>query len=65
MRKGLPCVQGLEGLLQNVEEEASREGHFEGRPALNGAPSAPSSTGRHGKLGGAADWLHMARAPTA
>ncbi|EIE21290.1 hypothetical protein COCSUDRAFT_57193 [Coccomyxa subellipsoidea C-169] len=58
-------VQGLEGLLQNVEEEASREGHFERLPALNGAPSAPSSTGRHGKLGSAADWLHMARAPTA
>ncbi|BDA51119.1 hypothetical protein COCOBI_17-3390 [Coccomyxa sp. Obi] len=58
-------VQGLEGLLQQVEQDGPDEARFEGLPALSGAPSAPSG-GRRGKpLGSAADWVKMSRAPTA
>lgn len=63
---GLLYKQGLEGLLQQADQEESREGRFDGLSALHGAPSAPSESGRHGKpLGTAGNWIHMARAPTA
>ena len=60
------CAQGLEGLLQQVEEQdGPDEARFGGLPALSGAPSAPPG-GRRGKpLGSAADWVKMSRAPTA